>query len=530
VERDEHNQPTDTPGGESDWSIDDFDDFVGFDDLAGDAEPAQPSLDFGGGADEQPAADRHGETAPVEPPVPGSESPPRRPASPTDAEDRADADAADDTGADEVASDDEEAHASASPAPVADDEPQASEDDEPPASEDDEPPAAATGSDDWSDEPAVFGFEAPVEPEASMARPARSAPPPPAHAPEPEIFDQEEELDFSSFTQEQYVKATTQEYAGLAEEVARHATEATEQMAVSAGIPGLESGVVGLDDVVGQVEDQDVVGPPRSGSDLSVRVLTAVGLVAIFFGSLYQDYLIAILIFAVMLVSAAEMYVVLTRSGHRPMTLFGLLGVGWALFGTWYWGMIAIPVSLALTTVATLVFFGVVAHRKQPLLDTALTLLVVAWIGALGAPAMDIAFAPDYAWMVAAIVIITALMDIAQYFVGRRLGKRALAPEISPKKTIEGLVGGVVVALGVGAVLGNFGPFSLTDGLLLGGIVAVAGPIGDLAVSVVKRAIGVKDMGAILPGHGGVLDRIDAMIFVIPVAWVAYSWMGLIVG
>jgi phosphatidate cytidylyltransferase len=114
--------------------------------------------------------------------------------------------------------------------------------------------------------------------------------------------------------------------------------------------------------------------------------------------------------------------------------------------------------------------------------------------------------------------------------VGRRFGKRQLAPRISPKKTVEGLAGGVVVAVAVGAVLGNFGPFELTDGLLLGAIVAVAGPLGDLAVSVVKRAIGVKDMGAILPGHGGVLDRIDAMIFVIPAAWVVYSWMGLIVG
>ena len=126
--------------------------------------------------------------------------------------------------------------------------------------------------------------------------------------------------------------------------------------------------------------------------------------------------------------------------------------------------------------------------------------------------------------------MITALMDVAQYFVGRRLGKRQLAPKVSPKKTVEGLVGGIVVALGVGAVFGTLpGPFELVDGLVLGAIVAVTAPMGDLSVSVVKRALGVKDMGAILPGHGGVLDRIDGMIFVIPAAWIAYSWMGLIV-
>ena len=68
----------------------------------------------------------------------------------------------------------------------------------------------------------------------------------------------------------------------------------------------------------------------------------------------------------------------------------------------------------------------------------------------------------------------------------------------------------------------------MTDGLLIGAVVAIVSPLGDLAVSVVKRALGVKDMGYILPGHGGVLDRVDAMIITIPALWVAYSWMGLI--
>ena len=68
----------------------------------------------------------------------------------------------------------------------------------------------------------------------------------------------------------------------------------------------------------------------------------------------------------------------------------------------------------------------------------------------------------------------------------------------------------------------------MTDGLLIGAVVAIVSPLGDLAVSVVKRTLGVKDMGYILPGHGGVLDRVDAMIITIPAMWVAYSWMGLI--
>jgi phosphatidate cytidylyltransferase len=80
----------------------------------------------------------------------------------------------------------------------------------------------------------------------------------------------------------------------------------------------------------------------------------------------------------------------------------------------------------------------------------------------------------------------------------------------------------------VGAAFGWAPPFDLVDGLLIGAVVAVVAPIGDLAVSVVKRALGVKDMGYILPGHGGVLDRVDAMIIAIPALWIAYSWMGLL--
>ncbi len=119
-------------------------------------------------------------------------------------------------------------------------------------------------------------------------------------------------------------------------------------------------------------------------------------------------------------------------------------------------------------------------------------------------------------------------MDVAQYFVGRRIGRHALAKRVSPKKTVEGLAAGVFAAVGVGVGFGFVGPFDLASGLALGAAVAVVAPFGDLAVSVVKRALDVKDMGAVLPGHGGVLDRVDAMIFVLPAAWMVYRAAGLL--
>jgi phosphatidate cytidylyltransferase len=155
-------------------------------------------------------------------------------------------------------------------------------------------------------------------------------------------------------------------------------------------------------------------------------------------------------------------------------------------------------------------------------------MLGVLWIGGLGGFAFDIIKSEYYGWLVAALVVTVAVMDIGQYFVGRRIGKRALAPVVSPKKTVEGLVGGVLVALLVGVGFSYFGPFDLGSGLLIGAVVAVVAPIGDLAVYVIKRAICVKYMSSILPGHGGILDRIDAMIFTIPAMWIAYSWLGLL--
>ena len=131
--------------------------------------------------------------------------------------------------------------------------------------------------------------------------------------------------------------------------------------------------------------------------------------------------------------------------------------------------------------------------------------------------------------LVIALVATVALVDIAAFFVGRGIGRRPLAPVISPKKTIEGFIAGALTGLAVGAAIGYLvEPIDLPAGLLIGAVVAVFAPIGDLAVSVVKRSLDIKDMGSILPGHGGLLDRIDAVIAVIPAVWVVMTWLALI--
>jgi phosphatidate cytidylyltransferase len=105
--------------------------------------------------------------------------------------------------------------------------------------------------------------------------------------------------------------------------------------------------------------------------------------------------------------------------------------------------------------------------------------------------------------------------------VGRSAGSRPLSAA-SPNKTIEGLAGGMILAVVAAVVFAMVGvhPFdSWQEGLKLGILVALVAPLGDLAESLVKRDLGIKDMGSILPGHGGLLDRFDALLFVLPAVW-----------
>ena len=120
-------------------------------------------------------------------------------------------------------------------------------------------------------------------------------------------------------------------------------------------------------------------------------------------------------------------------------------------------------------------------------------------------------------------MVIIWVGDTAGYFVGRSIGKHALAPHLSPKKTWEGTVASFLGSLIVAVVFRRFMTVPLVHLLAMAAVGNVAGQVGDLLESAYKRSAGIKDSGSILPGHGGVLDRIDALILAIPVVW--YYWI-----
>lgn len=191
-------------------------------------------------------------------------------------------------------------------------------------------------------------------------------------------------------------------------------------------------------------------------------------------------------------------------------------------FFTAFHGGRADPGALAAVLLALIVASGVVAlavGAPEPATVTRAALLVFAPVY-VGIPLGVIAVVQSTAgpaattWLVAVI----AVSDSAQYYTGRAFGRRKLAPAVSPAKTIEGAVGGVAVAAAAGAALGAMClhvPVAEAGALAL--ILALAGIAGDLFESLLKRSAGVKDSSALIPGHGGVLDRIDSHLFAAPV-------------
>ena len=141
-----------------------------------------------------------------------------------------------------------------------------------------------------------------------------------------------------------------------------------------------------------------------------------------------------------------------------------------------------------------------------------LALLALPYLG-LPLVALGWLAAQAFSWIVWALLIVW-LTDIGAYFAGRALGGPKLAPRVSPKKTWSGAIGGLLCALGGAALLGHWLHAPLWPLLLWTGLLSILGQMGDLTESALKRHFGVKDSGQIIPGHGGVLDRLDSLLFV----------------
>lgn len=230
-----------------------------------------------------------------------------------------------------------------------------------------------------------------------------------------------------------------------------------------------------------------------------------------------------ILVTAVLGLAVAELYGVLRQAGYQPVALAGIVGTVGLVVGAYNYGTAAVPTVLFLTTAVCLLWYLVGAAADTPVMSIGVTLLGVLWVGLFGSfAALMLSIGEDGIGILLAAILGTVGYDVGGLFIGKNAGRQPLSAA-SPNKTVEGLIGGCVTAfvvLVVLATLVGLGQIdSFADGALVGLVIALVAPLGDLCESLVKRDLGVKDMGSILPGHGGLLDRFDALLFVLPAVW-----------
>ena len=227
-----------------------------------------------------------------------------------------------------------------------------------------------------------------------------------------------------------------------------------------------------------------------------------------------------VLVTGVVVVAAAELFGVLRQVGYEPVTLAGIAGTAGLVLGAYNNGPSAIPTVLFLTTAVCMLWYLVNAGGDAPVMNIGVTLFGTLWVGMFGSfAALMLALGEPGIGILLAAIFGTIAYDIGGLFVGRNAGSKPLSPA-SPNKTWEGLIGGCVVAIVVivvGSVIVGWGPIDGSgEGLLVGLAVAISAPLGDLCESLIKRDLGVKDMGTVLPGHGGLMDRFDGLLFVLP--------------
>ncbi len=234
-----------------------------------------------------------------------------------------------------------------------------------------------------------------------------------------------------------------------------------------------------------------------------------------------------ILAFVIAALAMAEFYRLCL--GARANRL--LMGIGFGTTAVWFAGFHlgglsadALFLAVVLTLLIPLVSPAGTQHR---ITDSAVTVMGILYIGGAMSYLIRLRGFSGGEFLILFVLLATFASDTGAYYVGKTLGRHKLAPTISPKKTIEGLVGGLVLTVLAVYVAREWFPFwqlTLLDSIILGTVLTLAGLAGDLTESAVKRAVGVKDSGGLLPGHGGMLDRVDSLLFTAP-AFYYYVWL-----
>ncbi|WP_149201991.1 phosphatidate cytidylyltransferase [Actinotalea subterranea] len=262
-------------------------------------------------------------------------------------------------------------------------------------------------------------------------------------------------------------------------------------------------------------------GTPRAGRDLPIAIGVGVALLLVVAGSLLFRkegfILVALLACGAALWELAHAFV--RRGIHIPLLPL-LVGTAGILVSSYTSGPEALLVAFMLTAGGVVVWRVLDGSGPAALRDAAAATFAAAYVPFMAGFVMLMLAQPDGDRRVALFVLLAVASDTGGYVAGVLTGRHPLAPSVSPKKTWEGLAGSLVLAGGVGAagMVVAFGG-SPVVGVALGVASVLTSTLGDLAESLLKRDLELKDMGTLLPGHGGVLDRLDSLLLTAPLVY-----------
>jgi phosphatidate cytidylyltransferase len=269
----------------------------------------------------------------------------------------------------------------------------------------------------------------------------------------------------------------------------------------------------------------------RAGRNLPLAILTALLLAGVLIASLVlsRPAFVAFLL-GIVTLALLELLTVLRARATRPAQPVVLAMGALLVVGAYLEGAAALSFGLLVTILAAFAWYLIDRGRTEVTRNVAATVFAVVYVPFMAAHlSLVVGRADHYVGAVLGYAALVVIYDTAAYATGATLGRRPIAPQVSPNKSWEGAIGASVVCLLAGAfLLPLWEPWTLASGLVLAAATCVVAPLGDLSESMLKRDLAVKDMGSILPGHGGMLDRIDALLFMAPVLYYVLAAFNLV--
>ena len=269
------------------------------------------------------------------------------------------------------------------------------------------------------------------------------------------------------------------------------------------------------------VVDQSPPSTGRAGRNLPAAIGVGLVLGAAILVSLFTvKVLFLVLVLATILLAVDEVAKALSTGGTKVERIPILAGTAAILVATYFDGIRALLIALALSVLAT-IFWRMPKGSAGFVRDTSAGVFVIAYVPMLAGFAVLLSIPEDGPWRVVTFFVVVVASDTGGYIVGVLFGKHPMAPTISPKKSWEGFAGSAVACIVAGTLcVVYFLDGSWWVGALVGAVAVLSATLGDLGESMIKRDLGIKDMSNLLPGHGGLMDRLDSLLATAPFVWI----------